>query len=389
MLAVNAGSTGGSREGKHSMRLLIVLGLAALVLTGCGDGDSRTGEIEPVVRGLKSCLVDDPQQTTVRRYPSVLQPASTTSLSFEISGRLKEVTLNVGQQVAAGDVIAEIDPTSLQIQVDNATAAVRQAEVALRNAEEDFKRKSQLLEDGVTTQAQVDQSETGLESARANDIQARKQLENAQEDLSKTTLRAPFDGIISRVDVDSFTNVTAGSPVATIYADRDFETSFTVSFDVVNRIAVGKRATVRLADDPSIVLPGHVSELGSRADTVSAFPVVVKVDGTNPVLKAGMAVEIAMEFDVPRGVGYTVPLTVLPMEGRLDVPEDPSAPGSVDIFVYDDATETVKTRSVAIGGLRENQLIVIDGLEPGERVACAGVAFLRDGMKVKLLPDDV
>ncbi len=370
------------------MRLLIVLGLAALVLSGCGDNDSRTGEIEPVVRGLKACLVDDSEQTTVRRYPSVLQPASTTSLSFEISGRLKQVTLDVGQQVAAGDVIAEIDPTSLQIQVDNATAAVRQAEVALRNAEEDFKRKSQLLEDGVTTQAQVDQSETSLEGARANDIQARKQLENAEEDLSKTTLRAPFDGIISKVDVDSFTNVTAGSPVATIYADKDFETSFTVSFDVVSRIAVGKQATVRLADDPSIVLPGHVSELGSRADTVSAFPVVVKVDGTNPVLKAGMAVEIAMEFAVPKGVGYTVPLTVLPMEGRLDVPENPNAPGNLDIFVYDDATGTVKKRTVSVGGLRENQLIVIDGLEPGEHVACAGVAFLRDGMKVKLLPDD-
>ena len=60
------------------MRLLIVLGIAALVLTGCGDNDSRTGEIESVVRGLKACLVDDSEQTTVRRYPSVLQPAPAT-----------------------------------------------------------------------------------------------------------------------------------------------------------------------------------------------------------------------------------------------------------------------------------------------------------------------
>ena len=369
------------------MRIGFIVGLTALALAGCGESDSRTGEIEPVVRGLKSCLVDDSEQTTVRRYPSVLQPASTTGLSFEISGRLKQVTLNVGQQVSQGDVIAEIDPTSLEIQVENARAAVRQAEVALRNAEEDYRRKTQLLSDGVMTQAQVDQSETSLESARAQDIQARKQLENAEEDLSKTVLRAPFDGIISKVDVDSFTNVTAGSPVATIYSDTDFESSFTVSFDVVNRIAVGKPATVRLADDPSIVLAAHVSELGTRADTVSAFPVVVSLDDTNPVLKAGMAVEIALEFAVSRGIGYTVPLTVLPMQGRLDVPDSPTTPAGVSLFVYDEATSTVQSQQVMIGGLRDNELIVVEGLEPGDRVACAGVAYLRDGMEVKLLAD--
>lgn len=369
------------------MRTILVLGLAALVLSGCGDDDSRTGEIEPVVRGLKSCLVDDAEQSTIRRYPSVLQPSSTTTLSFEVAGRLQQVNLDVGQQVSEGDVVAELDPKSLQIQVDNATAAVRQAEVATRNAEEDFKRKSQLLEEGVVTKAQADQSETSLETNKAQEIQARKQLENAEDDLKRAVLRAPFDGIISKVDVESFTNVTAGSAVATIYADKSFESSFTVSFDVVNRIAVGKTATVRLADDPSVVLAAHVSELGSRADAVSSFPVVVVIDGSNPVLKAGMAVEIALEFPVPKGVGYTVPLTVLPMEGRLDVPDDPNKPSDVGIFVFDEATSTVKTRQVTIGGLRENQLIIIDGLEPGERVACAGVAFLRDGMDVKLLPD--
>ncbi len=368
------------------MRIIPVLGLAALLLAGCGEDDNRTGEIEPVVRGLKSCVVDDAEQTTVRRYPSVLQPSSTTTLSFEIAGRLKQVDLNVGQQVGQGDIVAELDPTSLQIQVDNAQAAVRQAEVAARNAEEDFRRKSQLFEDGVMTKAQVDQSETSLEANLSQEIQARKQLENAEEDLMRAVLRAPFDGIISKVDVESFANVTAGSPVATLYEDKSFESSFTVSFDVVNQIAVGKPATVRLADDPDIVLAAHVSELGSRADTVSSFPVVVRLDETNPLLKAGMAVEIALEFPVPRGVGYTVPLTVLPMEGRLDMPDDPNAPADVGIFVFDAPTSTVQSRNVTVGGLRENMLIVIDGLEPGEHVACAGVSFLRDGMKVNLLP---
>ncbi|MDA4845527.1 efflux RND transporter periplasmic adaptor subunit [Hoeflea poritis] len=370
------------------MRKFLMPGLLLVALAGCGEDDSRTGAIEPVVRGLKTCLVEDVEETTVRHYPSVLQPSSTTTLSFEVTGRLMQVDLNVGQSVSAGDVIAEIDPTSLELQVDNAKAALQQAESTARNAEEDFKRKSQLVERGVITKAEADQSQTNMETSQAQVVQARKQLETAEENLGKSVLKAPFDGIVSSVDVESFTNVTAGSPVATIYADDRFESSFTVSFDIVNQIAVGKQAVIRLADDPSIVLRGHVSELGSRADSVSAFPVVVTLDETNALLKAGMAVEITLEFAVPRGAGYTLPLTVMPLQGNFEVPDDPQEPGGLELFVYDEASGTVKLREVLVGGLRDNQLIVVDGLQPGERVACAGVSFLRDGMEVKPLADE-
>ncbi|MCY6383338.1 efflux RND transporter periplasmic adaptor subunit [Hoeflea prorocentri] len=370
------------------MRRIVLPMIGLITLAACGEGDNRTGDIEPVVRGLKTCIVEDVEDTTIRHYPSVLQPSSTTTLSFEVTGRLLQVNLDVGQSVNEGDVIAEIDPKSLQIQVDNAEAALRQAESTARNAEEDFNRKSQLVDQGVVTKADADQSRTNMETSQAQVVQAAKQLETAKENLDKSVLRAPFNGIISSVDVQSFTNVTAGAPVATIYADDRFESSFTVSFDVVNRIAVGKNATVRLADDPAVVLPGHISELGSRADSVSAFPVVVTLDETNELLKAGMAVEITLEFPVPRGGGFTLPLTVMPLEGDFKVPEDPQEPGALKLFVYDDASGTVKLRDVLIGGLRDNQLIVVDGLQPGDQVACAGVSFLRDGMKVKPLQGD-
>ncbi|MCP4315803.1 MAG: efflux RND transporter periplasmic adaptor subunit [Hyphomicrobiales bacterium] len=370
------------------MRTLVVLGLALFAVSGCGEDDSRTGEIEPVVRGVKTCLVKDVEQTVVRRYPSVLQPSSTSTLSFEVTGRLEQMNLDVGQSVEAGDVIATINPKSLQIQVDNAKAALQQTESTARNAEAEYQRKAQLVDQGVVTKADADQAQTNMETSQSQVVQARKQLETAEENLGKAVLTAPFNGIVSSVDVDSFANVTAGSPVATIYADDKFETSFTVNYDVVNRIAVGKSAIVRLADDPTIVLPGHISELGSRADSVSAFPVVVVLDESNELLKAGMAVEITLEFAVPGGTGFLLPLTVMPMEGNFNVPRDQNQPGNLELYVYDEASGTVKLRKVRVGGLRDNQLIVVDGLSPGEHVACAGVSFLRDGMQAKLLTED-
>lgn len=366
---------------KIAAGLLLVMFVAA-----CSD-NSTPVDTEPPVRGLKTVLIKESEETTARRYPSVLQPAEVSTLSFEVSGRLKAVNLDVGQRVNAGDIIAEIDTRSLQLQLESAEAALQQAQSTARNAKEDFERKEELLKKGVTTKAAVDQARTSMETSAAQVAQAQKQVETAQENLGKAVLKAPFAGIINTVQVESFANVAAGAPVVTIYTADTFEAAFSVSFDVVNQLAVGKKASIRLADSPQIVLPAHVSELGSRADTVSSFPVVVALEDVDPSMKAGMAVEITLEFPVPRGQGYTLPLSVLPFEGELNVPRDQAQPGEVGIFVFDPPSSTVKRRMIKVGGVRENSLIAVDGLELGERVASAGVSFLREGMKVNLLPD--
>ena len=362
----------------------VLLGLAA----GCTDSGAPPENAEPPVRGLKTVLIKESEHTTVRRYPSVLQPAEVTTLSFEVPGRLKAVNLNVGQRVEAGDVIAGIDTMSLQLQLESAQAALRQAESSTRNAGEDFERKEELFKKGVTTKAAADQARTAMEMSAAQVVQARKQVETAESNLGKAVLRAPFAGIINTVQVESFANVAQGALVATLYAADTFEAAFSVSFEIVNQLTVGKKSVVRLADNPGIALPAHVSELGSRADTVSSFPVVVTLEEVDPSMKAGMAFEITLEFPVPRGQGFILPLTVLPFEGRIKARSDQSEPSSVEIFVFDPPTGTVRRRAIRVGGVRENALIAVDGLQPGDRVASAGVSFLREGQKVKLLPDD-
>lgn len=367
-------------------RALLIAPLV-LMMAGCDDNQPDTKNAPQSIRGLKTVVVKDQQEHTVRKYPGVLQPASISTLSFEISGKLSTVSLDVGQIVKKGQVLARLDPTSLQLKVDSATAAVRQAKSAARTAQDDNKRKQTLLKKGVIAQAAADQARNAAESAKEQLIQAEKQLGSAKKDLTKAELTAPFDGIINTVEVKSFANVSPGAAVATLYEAKGFEASFSVSYDVVNLMAVGKKATIRLADDPSIKLPAHVSELGARADTVSSFPVVVKLDKTAPNLKAGMAIEIALKFPVEKGKGFLMPLTIMSLGAGLKPSDDPNQSGTGYTFVYDPATSTVKRRKVTIAGVRKNSLIVIDGLRAGERVASAGVSFLHDGQKVKLLPD--
>ena len=369
---------------QHVFRPLVII-LSLVLLSACQEEEVEVGE--PPVRALKTITVKQVEETTIRRYPSVLQPGSVSTLSFEIAGRLNEIDLDVGQRIAAGDVLAEIDTRSLELQVESAKAALQEAQSLAKNAADDAKRKEELLKKKIVSQAVADQSRTDAEASAARVVQAQRSVETAEDNMGKARLTAPFDGIINSVEVQSFTNVVAGSAIATIYAVDSFETSFSVSFDVVNRLVVGKEVLVRLADNPQIALKGQVSELGARADTVSSFPIVVKLDETDPSIKAGMAVEISVEFSVPLGQGFALPLSVLPFDGKLDPPENSSDTGTTQVFVFNPQDSTVKRRKVRVAGVRENAIIIVDGLNLGDRVASAGVSFLREGQKVKLLPD--
>ena len=134
-----------------------------------------------------------------------------------------------------------------------------------------------------------------------------------------------------------------------------------------------------IADRPDLVLTGTIKELGAKAQQVSAFPVVVRLKNDVPSLNAGMAAEVSLEFPLTSGGGYLVPLSVLVPEGGKDLQ------GVASVFVYDGTSSTVHKRTISVGGIRENQLVVTEGLRSGDLVASAGVSYLTDGQKVRLL----
>jgi RND family efflux transporter MFP subunit len=369
------------------MYKLLLTVLVAFSLTACKEDTPDTADTDAPVRGLKTVLIEDVERATVRRFPSVLQPASVSALSFEVAGKLKEITLDVGQRVLKGDVIAELDPRVLELNVENARAGLQSSVATAKNATDNLDRQVKLLAAGAVTKVMVDDARTEAEISAAQVTQAEKALAKAEEDLTKTVLRAPYDGVVNSLEVESFATVSAASLIATVYATDAFEVSFSVNYDVVNMLTVGKRAQVRLADNPYVVLDAVVSELGSRADTVSSFPVVITLTQSDAQIKAGMAVEVTLEFAVANGQGYRIPISAAVKKGQIKNTDQLNDLKSMRVYVYDPATSTVKVRTVKVAGVRENSLLIVEGLKTGERVASAGVSFLRDGQKVKLLAD--
>ncbi|MEM8697888.1 MAG: efflux RND transporter periplasmic adaptor subunit [Pseudomonadota bacterium] len=356
-----------------------------LFLSGCFPEDEET-EAPPPIRGLVTVVVEEAERSTTRRYPGVLEPGALNVLSFEVGGRMERVSLDVGERVEEGQLLAELDVDQFQTAIEAREAAVLEAEATLAQAESDLARSQQLLDRGVGTVVTRDQDRTNVAQSRAQLVQAEKDLVSAQEDLADAKLYAPFGGIIDAIEVESFATVASGQTVLSLYEQDDYEVSFSVSFDVIGRLVVGTPAVIRLADDPSIVLEAVVSELGERAGEVSSFPVVVKLLEADPLIKAGMAVEVAFEFALPGAEGHLIPISAAIPD--VEVPDNagPNAIVELEVFVFDPPSSTVKRRQVTMAGIRENQFLIINGLTPGEQVATKGVTFLREGMEVKLLP---
>lgn len=373
-------------NGIKSMKQILCLLSLLFIIAGC-TAEEEVDLTDVPIRGLKTLLVEPNEPTIVRRYPSVLEPSELSSIGFEMGGRVGEIDLKVGQVVAKDQLLAELDQEAVEIQIATAESSVAQARVAAENSAANLARQEQLLKSGTVTQAAVDNAKTDATSTAQALIQAERALDSAKETAGNTSLLAPFDGIISSVDAQSFTTVSAGTPIATLYPADGFKVSFTVNFDIANRLAVGKKATLRLADAPDQILTGVVTELGARADTVSSFPVVVSVDDAPQNIKSGMAVEVNLEFDLPTQTGFSIPITAAVIEGSAESTPDPQEPRPIQMFVYDPDSETVSKREVVIAGVSENSVLVISGLETGERVAIAGVSFLTDGQTVILLED--
>lgn len=368
------------------MRQILCLLSAFMILVGC-TAEEEAGTADTPIRGLKTILVEANEPTVVRRFPSVLEPSELSTIGFEMGGRVGEINLRVGQVVAKDQLLAELDSEAVEIQIASAESAVAQARVAAENSAANLARQEQLLKSGTVTQAAVDNAKTDAISTAQALVQAERALDSARETAGNTSLLAPFDGIISSVDAQSFTTVSAGTPIATLYPVDGFKVSFTVNYDIANRLTVGKEAMLRLADAPDQTLTGVVTELGASADTVSSFPVVVSVDEAPDNVKSGMAVEVNLEFDLPAQTGFSVPITAAVIEGSTRNTPNPQDPRPIQMFVYDPDSETVRKREVVIAGVSENSVLVISGLEVGERVAIAGVSFLTDGQSVVLLED--
>ncbi|RVU39740.1 efflux RND transporter periplasmic adaptor subunit [Hwanghaeella grinnelliae] len=362
------------------MRYSLVLAFLIL-LVGCDDAAET---VPQVIRPIAWTAVESVDLAQVRRLSGTLKAARTASLSFEVGGKTATVAANLGDVVGKGALLAEIDDAPYQLNLNAARGALQEARAALHEAENSYRRQKQLFDKGWIAQAALDNAIATLDSARSNVNIAQAQFELAERDLTDTRLLAPYDGRITTRSIEPSQQVAAGQPVFEIEGQGGLEVSVMVPETIIQNVHDGQTFEVTFAGRDALTAQARVTEIGPRAQASNAFPITLALAGDYPSLRSGMSAEVNFTFEGRGRTGYTGKAMKVPITALL-----PGNDQDALVFVFDPDSGTVSRRSVQTENIIDNEVLISSGLEAGEIIATAGVAFLREGQKVRLFDTGV
>lgn len=347
-----------------------------LVLFGCEEDAAPPIER---IRAIKVITVTERASGINRNFPGSVEAVDKSSLSFEVSGNVKELRVKVGDPVKRGQVIATLDRRTFELNAQAAEAEVKRVQVDLNKKKKNLERLERIskVDTGAVSQRSLDQARAAYESAHNTLSYSKTHLNLALRDLEKTNLSAPFDALIAERHVEPFQEVLRGQPIFDIFIEGGMEVVIDIPETVIEDIYLGLPAQIQFPKSPDRVYEGIVSEISSTAGAASTFPVKVAVKDASGNIRPGMSAEVAMVLSSSdEETGFLIPYHAF-------APGDKQTVSS--IFVFDPKTSTVKKTPVETKASVDNNIVVTKGVEPGDIVAIAGVSYLRDGQKVRLM----
>ena len=349
-------------------KTVVSLAGAALLLAAC----SRPAPPEEPVRAVKVISVGTTAYSPSREYAGDVRAQVESRLGFRIGGKLVKRQAELGQQVKAGQVLAQLDPQDYRLAADAARAQVAAAATNRNLAAADFKRYQTLKDQNFISGAELERRESTLKAAQAQLEQAQSQSAVQGNQTGYAVLKADVSGIVTAVDAEAGQVVAAGAPVVRIAVDGVRDVVFSVPEDKVAAIMVGMPVSVRVWTG-NADLAGKVREVAASSDPVTrTYAVKVSLGGKAPPL--GATVYVTVES----GAASAVPVIKLPTSALR---QDGQA---TTVWVLDEAAMTVRAQVIQVATADGNEVVVASGLTPGMRVVSAGVHVLSPGQKVSI-----
>lgn len=357
-----------------------ILFAGLLVLGACGEADAPA---EERLRPVRYITVSDDSVFRDRSFSGISKSSRESRLSFKVSGTVTQLPVQIGQRLNAGDLIAEIDSASYVLQVQQAQASLVEAQANDRKATADYDRTKGLYANDNASLNDLDAARAQAESSGAMVASAGKALEIARLNLSYTRLTADTECSIASLDIEVNENVSSGQQVAAVSCGDKFEVTMNLPESLIGLVDETRPVTIRFSSIPGRTFNGVISEISVASVSGSAgFPVVIRIDETDPALRSGLAADVTFQFDSAAASGAGV---VIPVTAAINDPD-----GTYVFLAVPSETEgeaIVTRRPVVVGELSQFGIEISEGLSPGEFVITAGISVIRDGQRVLVLPD--
>lgn len=345
---------------------LTILSVVIFLLPGCGDNHGNTTD---PVRTVRYVVVGSAQTLPALERTGEIHAHDETTLSFRTGGRIVTRSVDIGDRVNAGQLLATLENTTSQNQLDGAQADYEGAKAAAQVAALNLNRMQKLMPTGAIARTQLDTARADWLVARARLKNSESALRNARESLGWTRLMAPQSGVITEVSASAGQVVSGGQSVLTLATGEARD----VVFDIAKPDAIPPQEQaglrVSLLSDPSVQASAALRDISPQADPQTRTW-RVRATLENPPLAMALGASVTVTLPATGPHGYALPASALSRVG--DKPA---------VYVINPQSQA-QLRVVVPAYYTATSVIISGGLEPGDRVITAGVSKLRSGEPV-------
>ena len=355
-------------QGKKIILLLTLL-ITVFGLSGCGEDEPVKVEVPRLVRAIQ---VGGPQQLKSRNYPGRAKAVHEVNLAFDVRGTLNERPVDVGDNIIPGQLIASLDSRDFRSDVEEAKANVQHAYA-------DFNRAKELIKKKFIAQSEYDQLRAKWRIAAA-------ERDKATKALTDTKIKAPFAGYISELFVENFQSVQAKEKIARLVDISQIEMIIDIPESKISLVPYIKEVKVIFDAFPKQEIIATIKEVGKEASrTTRTYPVTLIMEQPKNIkILPGMSGK-AQSSSIDKlaskkiqSIGIQVPISAI---------YSPADDKKSYAWVINEETGDVRLQVVTLGKVVSSGLVIKEGLKPGDWVATAGVHFIREGMKVRIMQD--
>lgn len=356
----------------RKFRLPLAILSLSILLAGCGPKPAT----EVPVRAVRTVVLDAAGGPIDREFAGDIRARIESPLAFRVGGKVVSRSVELGQTVRAGQVLAQLDVTDLRLGQDAAQAGLASAQVQAAQSEADFRRFQELRAQGFISEAELDRRQSTLKAAQAALVQARSQAGVQGNQAAYGSLTATAAGVITAVDLEPGQVVGAGQRVLTLAHDGPRDVVFAVPEMLAGEVRklVGKSGGLKVRLwGASDWVSATVREMAASADPVSrTFQVKADASGLGATL--GQTATVSLNLASRVNNGLHLPLVALAERQGRSV-----------VWVLDPASMTVQPQPVVTAEIKGNVVMVAAGLKAGQEVVTAGVHVLQAGQKVRRL----
>jgi membrane fusion protein (multidrug efflux system) len=353
-----------------------IIGVVALVVLIAGLGGWKALHIKKAMADGASFAMPPEAVTTVKareeNWEQTLNAVGTLTsfqgvmISAEEAGKVVEIKFESGQEVQQGDLLIKLDTS-----VEEAQLKALEAKAALTASNQ--KRMQELFKEQVSTQSELDDSESQFKQAEAD-------ANALRATIARRAIRAPFTGRVGLRRVNLGQYLSPGAAVVELQSLRPIYVDFTLAQRYIDRATVGQAVRLTIDAFPSQPFDGKITAISPQVDEATRnLKVQATFENADEKLRPGMFGSIAV-VGAQQDKAITIPSTAInyaPYGDSVYIVESIKSP--------EGKTYTgVRQQFVKLGPTRGDQVAVLEGIKPGEEVVTSGLFKLRPGAAVQV-----